>query len=198
MLSNQEVVKEAVPHLRTYRPEQQHNGMYLSGFDWRLYGTGTFRKMPKDEEQAVFLLNRYANKLSRAMQYKKHELAYYAALEERTPGLGGKPIRRHWHFLIACPDHQLLPSVAEQLWLENGICKIDRYDSSRAAGYYINKLVSEGAVPYERNMEALHYAGPSDLIAATVDHPFVPERLKGMSRGEYLTVWHPEEPNARL
>jgi hypothetical protein len=33
--------------LVTYRPQQQHYGMFISGFDWRLYGTGTFRQKPR-------------------------------------------------------------------------------------------------------------------------------------------------------
>ena len=183
--------------LRTYRPKQQHAGMYLSGFDWRLYGTGSFSKLPPDEERTVFYLNRFANKLSRAMQFKKSALSYYAALEDRTPGIGGKPVRRHWHFLIGCPDHELLPTVAEQLWLENGLCKINRYNPRQAAGYYINKLIAEGAVPYERNMESLRYTGPSDLMAAAAQSPFVPERLKGMRHGEYLTIFNGDQPEVR-
>ena len=89
--------------LITYRPCQQHYGTFISGFDWTLYGTGSFRRLPRDEEEAVFHLNRFSDKLSRAMQFKKDDLAYYAALEDRTPGLGGRPVRKHWHFLVSCP-----------------------------------------------------------------------------------------------
>ena len=59
----------------TYRPEQQHAGMFIAGFDWRLFGTGTFRCMPKHEDEAVLHLNRFADKLSRAMQFKKHSIS---------------------------------------------------------------------------------------------------------------------------
>jgi hypothetical protein len=172
----------------TYKPEQQHAGMFISGFDWRLYGTGTFRQLPRDEEHAAFYLDRFANKLSRAMRFGKNDLAYYAALEDRTPGLGTRPVRKHWHFLIACPDHDLLPSVARELWLENGISKIERYDCARAAGYYLNKLVADGAYTQERNLQHLIYEGPTDLIEATSACEYVPDRLKGMTYGEYLVI----------
>jgi hypothetical protein len=177
-----------IGELITYRPEQQHYGMFLNGFDWKLYGTGSFRRLPRGEEEAVFHLNRFATKLSRAMQFKKNDLAYYAALEDRTPGLGGIPVRKHWHFLMACPEHQLLKSVAEQLWMENGLCKIERYDPQGAAAFYMHKLVSQGASTYERNLHRLTYNGPMDLIEATKLSPYVKQRLTGKTTGEYLVL----------
>ena len=97
-------------------------------------------------------------------------------------------MRQHWHFLLSCPDHELLPSVAEQLWLDNGLSKIERYDPARAAGYYINKLVADGAYTHARNLERLEYHGPSDLIQATSESSYVPSRLQGMTTGEYLVL----------
>jgi hypothetical protein len=176
---------QPLQQLVTYRPQQQHAGTFISGFDWSLYGTGSFRRLPADDEKAVFYLDRFATKLSRSMRFKKNDLAYYAALEDQTPGLGGKPVRKHCHFLVACPDHELLPSVAEQLWLENGRCKIDRYNQTLAAGYYINKLIADGAVTHERNLQLLRYTGPSDLIEATLYDSYVPDRLKNKTSGEY-------------
>jgi hypothetical protein len=174
-------------HLVTYRPQQQHAGTFISGFDWRLYGTGTFRQMPKDDHEAEILLNRFVRQLGDSLHFRKKELAYYAALEDRTPGLGGKPIRRHWHFLLACPDNPYLLSTSKQLWeSSNGWLKIQPYDRGQSAGYYISKLISDGAVPYMRNLETLHYSGPSDLIEACLNNTYVADRLKSKTVGEYL------------
>jgi hypothetical protein len=123
------------------------------------------------------------------MHYRKKDIAYYAALEDRTPGLGGKPVRKHWHFLLACPDHPLLETVAEQLWVaSNGWPKIERYDRQRSAGYYINKLIADGAMSYERNLETLTYSGPSDLIEARKNTMYVADRLREKTWGEYLVL----------
>ncbi len=174
--------------LITYHPEQQHAGMFISGFDWRLYGTATFRRLPKHDEEAVLALNRFASKLSRAMMFKKNDLTYYAALEDTTPGLGSTPIRKHWHFLLACPEHQLLKSVAEELWLENGLCKIEYYNPQGAAAFYIHKLVCQGARTYERNLHRLTYNGPMDMVEATKISPYVKQRLRGKTPGDYLVI----------
>jgi hypothetical protein len=178
---------QSTGQLVTYRPQQQHAGMFISGFDWRLYGTGSFRRMPVDDHEAEIPLNRFVTSLGDAMHFRKKEIAYYAALEDRTPGLGGKPVRQHWHFLLACPDHPLLETVAEQLWVaSNGWPKIERYDRERSAGYYINKLIAEGAMSYERNLETLVYAGPSDLIEVCLNNTYVADHLKEKTFGEYL------------
>jgi hypothetical protein len=172
--------------LVTYRPQQQHAGMFISGFDWRLYGTGTFRKMPTDHEAEIYL-NRFVRQLGDSLHFRKKELAYYAALEDRTPGLGRKPIRRHWHFLLACPDNPYLLSFSKQLWeSSNGWLKIQPYDREQSAGFYISKLISDGAVPYMRNLESLHYSGPSDLIEAGQNNTYVADRLRAKTFGEYL------------
>ncbi len=177
--------------LVTYRPQQQHAGMFLAGFPWRLYGTGSFRYMPKDDHEATIYLNRFLRSLGDAMHFRRKDIACYAALEDKTPGLGGKPVRKHWHFLLACPDNPLLESVAEQLWIaSNGWPKIKRYDPQDSAPFYINKLVADGAISYERNLETLVYSGPSDLIAACGESSYVPEPLTDKTVGEYL-VYRP-------
>ena len=179
--------------LVTYRPQQQHAGMFLSGFDWRLYGTGTFRKMPTDHEAEV-LLNRFVRQLGDSLHFHKNELSYYAALEDKTPGLGGAPVRKHWHFLLACPDNPYLLTAGKQLWeASNGWIKIQPYDREQSAGYYISKLISDGAIPYARNLERLHYSGPSDLIEACKNNKYVADRLGDKTLGEYL-VHCPSQP----
>ena len=172
--------------LATYRPQQQHAGMFTSGFHWRLYCTGTFRRMPTDHEAEIYL-NRFVRQLGDSLHFRKKELAYYAALEDITPGLGGAPVRKHWHFLLACPHNPYLLSVGKQLWeASNGWFKVQPYDREQAVAYYINKLIANGAVPYERNLETLVYAGPSDLIGACENNEYVAERLKDKTAGEYL------------
>ena len=144
---------QSTAQLITYRPQQQHAGMLVSGFDWRLYGTGTFRKMPTNHEAEIYL-NRFVRQLGDSLHFHKDELAYYAALEDKTPGLGGTPVRKHWHFLLACPDNPYLLSCGKQLWeASNGWITIQPFDRGQAAGYYINKLISNGATTYERNLE---------------------------------------------
>jgi hypothetical protein len=175
--------------LVTYRPQQQHAGMFISGFDWRVYGTGTFRQMPRDDHEAEIYLNRFVRQLGDSLHFRKREMAYCAALEDRTPGLGGRPVRKHWHFLLACPDNPYLLSFSKQLWeASNGWLKIQPYDREQSASYYINKLIAEGAVPYERNLETLRYTGPSDLIEACQELAYVPHRLKEKIVGEYLVA----------
>jgi len=160
--------------------------MFLSGVDWRLYGTGTFRKMPTDHEAEIYL-NRFVRQLGDSLHFRKKDLAYYAALEDQTPGLGGSPVRKHWHFLLACPDNPYLLSFGKQLWeASNGWIKIQPYDREQSAGYYINKLIADGAMSYERNLETLDYTRPSDLIEACKNNPYVADRLEGKMFGEYL------------
>ncbi len=188
---------QSTGQLITYRPQQQHAGMFISGFDWRLYATGTFRQKPRDDHEAEIYLNRFVRQLGDSLHFRKREIAYYAALENRTPGLGGQPVRRHWHFLLACPDNPYLLSFSKQLWeASNGWLKIQQYDPQQSASYYIHKLIHDGAIPYERNLEMLHYSGPSDLIEACRSISYVPRRLKAKRSGEYLVTASERCPSA--
>lgn len=108
-------------------------------------------------------------------------------LSKTEPWFRGRPVRKHWHFLLACPDNPYLLSFSKQLWeASNGWLKIQPYDREQFAGYYICKLISEGAIPYMRNLENLHYSGPSDLIEAGKNNSYVADRLKEKTFGEYL------------
>jgi hypothetical protein len=181
------------PHsqLITYHPVQQHNGLFLQGFDWTLYGTGTFRRVVS-EDNASLLLDRFATKLSRAMKFRKGDLAYFGVLEDQFPGVcatrNHMPVRRHWHFLMACPEHPLLISVAQQLWLDNGLCQIKHYDPTRDAAFYMSKLTESGAYTRERNMERLEYHGNSDLLETCNASSYVPQCLADKTTGEYLVL----------
>ncbi len=184
-MTTQIIVPLSTTALKTYSPIQQHYGTFIAGYPWTLYCTGTFRTMV-NVDSANRALDRYAIKLSRAMQYKPRQLSFYAALEDRWSGLHHSAVRRHWHFLLACPQNSLLASVAEQLWLENGFCKIEPYDPAQGGSYYINKLIAEGAEIRERNMQHLPYTGPTDLIEAARQSPYVPKRLAEKTSGVYL------------
>ena len=126
---------QSTGQLVTYRPQQQHAGMFISGFDWRLYGTGTFRQdqKPRDDREVEISLKRFVRQLGDSLHFRKKDIAYYAALEDRTPGLGGRPVRKHWHFLLACPDNPYLLSCSNQLWeASNGWLKIEPYDHQQS------------------------------------------------------------------
>ena len=80
-------------------------------------------------------------------------------------------------------------SFAKQLWeASNGWIKLQPYDREQPASYYINKLISDGAVPYERNLERLHYAGATDLGEACKSNTYVADRLKEKTFGKYLVA----------
>ena len=53
---------------------------------------------------------------------------------------------------------------------------------------HINKLIADGALSYERNLETLQYPGPSDLIEACRDISYVLDYLKNKAVGEYLVA----------
>jgi len=68
--------------------------------------------------------------------------------------------------------------------------KTEPYGRDKAANYYINKLISEGAIPYDHNLDKLRYTGPADLLEATRSSPYVEERLSSKTLGEYLVIRH--------
>jgi hypothetical protein len=176
-------------YLTTYTPTQQHAGDFLRGFSWRLYCTGTFRRQPWDESEALLRLKRSISALRRAMRFGRRQVAFYAALDSKYSGLGNSGVRKHWHFLLACPDHPLLEHVFEQLWFaEHGFTRFIRYCPEDAAAYYINKLIPDGVFQYFEGLEHLTYSGPSDLIEAARQNPYVPERLKNKVFGKFLVL----------
>jgi hypothetical protein len=82
-----------------------------------------------------------------------------------------------------------LVSFSKQLWeASNGWLKIQPYDREQSASYYINKLIGDDAMSYERNLETLIYSGPADLIEACKDNILVADRLKEKTLGEYFVI----------
>jgi hypothetical protein len=172
--------------LVTYSPMAQHWGTYLAGFEWNIYGCGTYRQ-PVSEPYAEALLKRFMERLGR----KQHcRVSYFAALERRYSGCGMSPIPLHWHFLAAGKDSSAMDQVAQNLWTEQfGDAKIEVYDPSRDGAYYVCKLVGHWNSTFlQGNLHLLRNHGPSDLIAAARNNTYVPDHLKDKVFGEYLRV----------
>lgn len=172
--------------LMTYNAAQQHWGTYLQGFDWSIYGCGTYRE-PVSAVRAEALMKRYMERLSRKM---KTPISYFAGLEQRLSGCGMSPIPVHWHFLATCDPDYGLSEVAQALWTEKfGDAKIEAYDPVRNGAFYVSKLAGHANGDFTfGNMDMLTYRGPSDLIAAAHANPYVPNHLKEKVHGQYLAV----------
>jgi hypothetical protein len=172
--------------LVTYDPMAQHTGTWLRGYNWNIYGCGTYRQ-PKSETHAVALMKRFVERL----QLKLHApVSFFAAMERRYSGCGDSPIPVHWHFLAASVSNEAMAPIAESLWEELfGNAKIDPYDRNRDAAHYVCKLVSHpnGSV-LSGNLDQMEYQGPSDLLAAAQVNPYVPAHLKDRVSGQYLVI----------
>jgi hypothetical protein len=172
--------------LMTYNAPRQHWGTYLSGFDWDIYGCGTYRE-PVGAVRAEALMKRYIEHLSRKL---KAPVSFFAALERRYSGCGMSPIPVHWHFLAASDPGYRLREIATDLWMEKfGDVKVDTYDPARNGVFYVSKLAGHpnGAFLF-KNMDLFSYQGPKDLIAAAHANPYVPQHLKSKVHGQYLVV----------
>ena len=154
-----------------------------------MYATLTFRNQPRDDREAKLYLEGFAKGFCRAMRFPRSKLSYAAALEMRCSGLGHSGVRKHWHACIHCPDHELVNTVAKQLWFHrHGFARVSRYDPAKAGSYYIYKLIEGGAEAFNEGLERLEYRGPTDLMKATEANIYVPNHLKDKVFGEYLTV----------
>ena len=173
--------------LMTYHPAQQHWGTFLSGYHWDIYGCGTYRE-PVSVGRAETLMKRYAERLEGRL---KTDVPYFAALEHRFSGCGMSPIDVHWHFVASSSRYAAdMDYKAEQLWRAKfGDAKIRPFDPTRNGLYYISKLADHpnGVFLFDK-MDFTPYEGASDLIAAAHANPYVPDRLKDVAFGEYLTV----------
>ncbi len=79
--------------------------------------------------------------------------------------------------------------MAESLWAKLGNAKIDPYDGNRDGAYYVCKLVShQNGLILSGNLDQMDYHGPSDLLAAAAEDPYVPAHLKDRVFGDYLVV----------
>ncbi len=170
--------------LMTYDATQQHYGAWLSGYDWDVYGCGTYRE-PKSEVRAQILLKRFMEKLGRKVHA---QVSYVAALERRYSGLGGCPL--HWHFVAAGGPKGDIAAVGQELWWKHfGNAKIEPYDPGFDGAFYICKTAADAEGLLEmRNLDRLSYHGPSDLIESAHGNAYVPEHLKDKVFGQYLVV----------
>jgi hypothetical protein len=171
----------------TYNATAQHWGEYLRGYDWAIYGTGTFRRPDLGVSGATAYLKRYFEQVDKATRSR---IPYFAALERRRSGCGMPGINPHWHFLAAGDDPQSLARTAETVWFRNfGDAKVGIYDLTRPAAFYVAKLAGHPNGEFQfKNLELLEYRGPQDLLAAAHDNDYVPAHLKDRVFGEYLAV----------
>lgn len=172
--------------LINYNAAAQHMGTWLSGYDWSVFGCGTYRA-PVNEVKAQALMKRFVERLTGKLH---SPVSYFAALERRYSGCGHSPVRVHWHFLAAGTEPAEMADEAERLWSDLfGDAKVGPYDSSSTGAYYVCKLAShQNCTILDGGMERLKYNGPTDLIAAAQANPYVPDHLKDKVFGEFLRV----------
>ena len=173
-----------IRRLVKYDAMAQHTGTWLRGYEWNIYGCGTYRQ-PESEMHAQALMKRFMERLQRKMHAP---VSYFAAMERRYSGCGDSPIAVHWHFLAASVSNEAMAPMAESLWQELfGNAKIDSYDPRGQAAYYVCKLVAHpNGLIVSRNLDQMVYHGPTDLLAAAEANPYVPARLKDRVFGQYL------------
>ncbi|MDR3727906.1 MAG: hypothetical protein P4K86_12775 [Terracidiphilus sp.] len=180
------VVSSASGRLVNYDAGAQHYGEWLRGYDWQIYGCGTFRT-PVNEVQARAYLKRFFERLEKRI---RSTVGYFASMERRYSGCGMSPIPIHWHFLAASEtrDPGFVATAAQALWKDKfGDAKIGPYDESRDATFYVAKCVMLPHCSTEMRFPPfLAYHGSSDLLQAATRNPFVPEHLKDRASGSYL------------
>lgn len=98
--------------LKTYNAPQQHWGTFLSGYDWDIYGCGTYRE-PVSEPAAEALMKRFMEKLGKKL---RTPVSFFAVLERRYSGCGMPPTPLHWHFLATSTYSQSFADIAQNLW----------------------------------------------------------------------------------
>jgi hypothetical protein len=172
--------------LMTYDATQQHWGTYLAGFEWTIYGCGTYRESV-NARRAEVLMKRYMERLNKRL---KVPVSFFASLERRYSGCGMSPIPVHWHFLAACDPVYGMREIAEDLWTKKfGDAKVDIYDPAQNGVFYVSKLTGHPNGEFLfGNMDLLRYHGPTDLIAAAHSNPYVPDNVKDKVHGKYLVV----------
>jgi len=176
-------VQPANGRLITYNATAQHYGEWLRGYDWQIYGCGTFRNSV-NERQASAFLKRFFERLEKRV---RASIGHCAALEHRYSGLGMSPIPLHWHFLAASngKDAADLASAGQVLWQELfGNAKIDPYDPAGNAAYYVAKTASLPHCAMEYHI--LPFVADSEISDTSVaiqQNPYVAQHLKHLNSG---------------
>ena len=80
--------------------------------------------------------------------------------------------------------------MATDLWEQLfGHTKIEVYDKDRPGAFYVSKLVSQqNGLILSGNLDQMDYHGPTDLLAAAREDPYIPARLKDRVFGDYLVI----------
>jgi hypothetical protein len=94
--------------LVNYNAMAQHTGTWLRGYDWNIYGCGTYRQA-ESEVHAQALMKRYIERLARKL---RAPVSFYASLERRYSGCGYSPIPVHWHFPAASVSSEAMAPMA--------------------------------------------------------------------------------------
>lgn len=179
---------EQKPMLKTFDVCAQQYGTFFAGFGWGLYCTGTYRtKLSRSGADPLF-----RSFVSRLQDALKAPVAYIAAQEFRTSGLGFPAIPLHWHFMLATPPHlqAALKRSAKRLWEEHhGNFHAGAYDARRSGAWYIAKLASHTNFHYlVENLDRLTYNGPTDLYGQMQEDPYVPTHVRHRPCGQTLML----------
>jgi hypothetical protein len=175
--------------LKTYHVSSQQYGAFFSGFEWQIFGCGTFRHQVS-AEVAEASMRGFLSRLERSLG--DCPVASIAVLERRISGCGSSGTHLHWHFLAAapCQYQSLMFKGALSIWSTHyGDAKIDIYDSRRPGAHYMAKTAALGDFNYLiHNLFRLRYFGPEDIPSAIREDPYVPQHAKNMVFGSTLRL----------
>jgi hypothetical protein len=178
----------AAPRLRTFDRTAQDYGTYISGYQWDLYGCGTYRTRATIES-ATRQLYTYFDRLRQSI---KAPVAWIAVPERRTSGLGFPAIALHWHFVMAAPPRYRhdLQRHARLLWKEYcGDSKIEPYVPQLPGTFYLSKLAAGVDFDFHLGgMERMRYTGPADLFAHAQTDPYVPDHVRHLTSCRTLVL----------
>jgi hypothetical protein len=140
-----------------------------------------------NEVQAHAFLKRFFERLEKRI---RSTVGYFASMERRYSGCGMSPVAIHWHFLAASDtrDPEFVACTAQALWTDKfGDAKIDPYDASDDAAFYVSKCVTLSHCSTEMRFPLfLADHGSADLLQSAANNPFVPVHLKDRAIGSYL------------
>ena len=132
---------------KTFDMITQQYGTFFSGFQWQLFGCGTYRNR-SSVAAADGLLDTFFDRLRKTVNAP---IAYIAVPERRTSGCGYPAIPLHWHFVAAVPPRYTLALLREAtcLWQRPyGNSHIRQYDSRRSGAHYLAKLAGSAGYSY--------------------------------------------------
>jgi len=166
----------------------QDYGTYFSGFDWQIYGCGTYR-----DRAAIHSVHSSFSKFHLLLaKHFRAPIATIAVPEDRDSGNGKPAIRPHWHFVMAGPPQysEALLTTARLFWTSLfGNAHIQPYDPALAGCHYLAKTAATGSLDFIiRNLDRMPYRGPMDIIKDSMTNPNVPDHVRDRSALETLRV----------